>query len=112
MNDMHRLALINRALNKCTPVFREAVETYFAEKSYKHMLRFFCLLDEFCKHGKCSFDYVSYPDDVRDVLRANHMHGELLFMVLDNYVDNVPKYDRAWQCWSVLDDLSYILNPN
>ena len=107
MNQIQRLSLINIALNRCTPTFRSLVEEYFSGKSYKEMLRFLCLLEEFgSKH--VPMDMCDAIDFVPRTMSANNMSAGYLMQVLDSNPTDMPKYNRAWQCWSVLDDISYL----
>ncbi len=98
MTTLHKTSLINIALKRCTPAFREIVVEYFAYKDLNEMVRFFCLLDEFAKPGT-SFE----TDDVSLLLKTNNMHADHLFSKLGD------ENSRACLCWSILDDLSYLL---
>lgn len=99
MTSLHKTSLVNIALHKCTPAFRELVVDYFDNKNVNDMVRFFCFLDEFAKPG-----ISDKTDDVSLLLHLNNMHADYLFSKFDSD-DN----SRAYQCWSILDDLSYLL---
>lgn len=109
MTPLHKVALYNSALSRCTPEFRRAVNIYGAGKPVTEMLRFFCLLDEFSEQGVLE-DEGSMDEFVLAAMSANNMSGAYLTSVLDaGFSADASKYNRAWQCWSVLDDIGYLL---